>query len=160
MHPTKLLARNGAKGFFNVNFTVRVSTLSTLSSELQSNPPSVSRLGSDWILTVVTTSLEVIGLPSLHLAPDFSLTVQTVPSDETCGIPSARSGTTFRFLSAEYRFGNMNASARAEGMEGLRVGIEPPGESAAVRRCRALTARARAGREEHACRSCGGQHPG
>ena len=60
----------------------------------------MSSAGLFCMLTVITTSSAVIGEPSLHLASLRSLTVQTFLSDEMDGIPSARSGWMFRFLSA------------------------------------------------------------
>src|SRR5437879_11765977 len=56
-----------------------------------------------------------MALPSLHLASFLILTVHVFRSDDTVGIPSARAGTMFRFLSAWYRLGNMNWIARAAG---------------------------------------------
>src|SRR5438094_193600 len=74
---------------------------------------------------VVTTSLAVIGVPSLHLAPDLIFTVQVLRSDESVGMPSARPGMTPRFLSSSYRLGNMNWKERTDGRSpasnGLRV---------------------------------------
>src|SRR5256714_8877052 len=60
-------------------------------------------------------SSAVIGVPSVHLAFFCSLTVQTRPSLDTEGMPSARSGTTLRFLSPAYRFGKRNEMTRNSG---------------------------------------------
>src|SRR5689334_4802149 len=115
MNPVRLIARNGANGLFSVYLTVLSSTLSIDLSGLQSKEASVSRFGSAWIFSVEITSSAVIGVPSVHLAPFLIFTVQTVPSLETCGIPSAKLGTMFRFLSPEYRFGKRNLITRADG---------------------------------------------
>src|SRR5207302_7957640 len=70
------------------------------------------------------TSSAVIGVPSLHLAFFLSFTVQTVASLETEGKPSARSGTTFRFLSTEYRFGRRNDMIRNSGSVEMTNGFK------------------------------------
>src|SRR5207302_1818197 len=61
---------------------------------------------------------------SLHLPFFLSFTVHTVPSLETDGIPSARSGTTFRFLSATYMFGYMKERARKSGTVDMTNGFK------------------------------------
>ena len=83
----------------------------------------MSSVGSAWSFWVARTSSAVIGVPSLHLPVFLSFTVHTVPSLETEGMPSARSGMTLRFLSAAYRFGYMKESARNSGTVDMTNGF-------------------------------------
>src|SRR5713101_361905 len=123
MNVVRLLARKGAKTSLRTNLTVVASTFVTLSSSPQSKAASVSRFGLFCMLTVITTSSAVIAVPSLHFAFLRILTVQVFESDEIDGMPSARSGTTFRFGSAWYRFGKMNPNARTEGTSPATNGL-------------------------------------
>src|ERR1700716_1080257 len=127
MNPVRFTARKGAKGLERTNLMVWSSTLlmSFVGSAtgLQSKVASVSRFASAWIWYVLTTSSAVIALPSDHLAPVRIFTVHVRWSDEIVGRPSARSGVMLRFLSAWYRFGNMNWKARTEGTSPASNGV-------------------------------------
>src|SRR5437762_6894516 len=96
----QVVRQEGGKGFGQSELDGIGVDLLHLVELAQSKPASVSRFALFFMLTVITTSLAVIGEPSVHFASVRIFTVQILPSLDTDGMLVARSGWMLRFLSA------------------------------------------------------------